>query len=66
MKAANVNGRDLEIQVTDGKVTVNGATVVQADLIAANGVIHAVDQVIMPAESPEHPATDKPKDHPAH
>lgn len=66
MKAANVNGQDLELKVEDGAVTANGAMVVQADLVADNGVIHAVDQVIMPAAASEHPATDKPKDHPAH
>jgi uncharacterized surface protein with fasciclin (FAS1) repeats len=30
------------------KVTVNGAKVVQADISASNGVIHAIDAVIMP------------------
>ena len=30
------------------KVTVNGAKVVQADIAASNGVIHAIDAVIMP------------------
>lgn len=32
----------------DGTVTVDGATVVMADVDASNGVIHAIDQVIMP------------------
>jgi len=32
----------------DGTVTVDGATVVIADVDASNGVIHAIDQVIMP------------------
>jgi uncharacterized surface protein with fasciclin (FAS1) repeats len=30
------------------KVTVNGAKVVQADISASNGVIHAIDAVVMP------------------
>ena len=32
----------------DGKFTVNGAKIVQADIAASNGVIHAIDAVIMP------------------
>ncbi len=33
---------------TSGGVTVNGAKVVKADVAADNGVIHAIDTVIMP------------------
>ena len=33
-----------------GKVTVNGATVTTADLVAGNGVIHVIDAVIMPKQ----------------
>ena len=32
----------------DGKVTVNSAKIVQADIAASNGVIHVIDAVIMP------------------
>jgi uncharacterized surface protein with fasciclin (FAS1) repeats len=35
------------VDATDG-VTVNGANVVQADVQASNGVIHAIDTVLMP------------------
>ena len=66
MKATNVSGQDLNIQVNDGMVTVDEARVVHADLAATNGVIHAIDMVIIPAPHGEHPASDKPKDHPAH
>jgi uncharacterized surface protein with fasciclin (FAS1) repeats len=31
-------------------VTVNGATVVAADVMASNGVIHAIDAVILPPD----------------
>ena len=34
-----------------GKVTVNGATVTTADVLAGNGVIHVIDAVIQPAPS---------------
>lgn len=66
MKATNVNGEDLMCKVSDGAVTVNGAHVIKADLLAANGVIHAVDTVIMPAPPKDKAASGKPKDHPAH
>ena len=32
----------------DGKVTVNGAKILQADIEASNGVIHAVNAVLLP------------------
>jgi len=65
MKAANVSGQDLAIEVRDGAVTVDGARVVKTDLVCANGVIHAIDTVIMPRAAAE-PTSDKPKDHPGH
>jgi uncharacterized surface protein with fasciclin (FAS1) repeats len=43
-----VEGSAATVAVTDNKVTVEGASVVQADILASNGVIHAIDQVIMP------------------
>jgi uncharacterized surface protein with fasciclin (FAS1) repeats len=42
-----VQGGELTL-ATMGGVTVNGAKVVAADVAADNGVIHAVDTVIMP------------------
>jgi uncharacterized surface protein with fasciclin (FAS1) repeats len=33
---------------TTGGVTVNNAKVVQADIVASNGVIHVIDTVVMP------------------
>lgn len=46
---ANVNGQALHVDATTG-VTVNGATVVAADIDCTNGVIHAIDAVMMPTE----------------
>ena len=45
--AETVNGAELSIDATDG-VMVNGATVTTADVEASNGVIHVIDQVILP------------------
>ncbi|MBW4648241.1 MAG: fasciclin domain-containing protein [Kastovskya adunca ATA6-11-RM4] len=36
---------------SDGTVSVNNATVTQADIQVSNGVIHAVDQVILPLQA---------------
>jgi uncharacterized surface protein with fasciclin (FAS1) repeats len=45
---ATVNGQPLNITVSEGKVYVNGAQVVIADVVASNGVIHVIDAVLMP------------------
>ncbi len=52
---ATVNGQTLAIMVSGGKVYLNNATVVAADVMATNGVIHVIDTVVLPkkAESPE-------------
>jgi uncharacterized surface protein with fasciclin (FAS1) repeats len=34
--------------VHDGKVMVNNATVVKADVQASNGIIHVIDTVLLP------------------
>jgi uncharacterized surface protein with fasciclin (FAS1) repeats len=48
-KPATANGQSLDIVVRDGKVLVNGANVVTADVVASNGVIHVIDTVLIPA-----------------
>ena len=48
VKPATLNGAALDIQVRDGKVFVNGAQGVIADVAASNGVIHAIDTVVLP------------------
>ena len=46
--AETVGGGKLNISTMDGKVMVNDATVVKADVKASNGVIHVIDTVLMP------------------
>ena len=48
MEAETVNGQKLNLVVEDGKVTVDKAKVIMADVAASNGVIHAIDTVLMP------------------
>lgn len=47
LDVATVEGGELHIDATDG-VTVNGATVIAADIVASNGVIHVIDMVLLP------------------
>lgn len=44
---ATVEGQNVTLS-TMGGVTVNGAKVISADVMADNGVIHAIDAVILP------------------
>lgn len=43
-----VNGAEATICLADGGVTIDGASVIQADIEASNGVIHVIDAVILP------------------
>lgn len=44
-----VEGQTVTLSTADG-VTVNGAKVIQADVETSNGVIHAIDAVILPPD----------------
>lgn len=46
--AKTVEGSPLTFKTMNGHVMVDGATVVQADIPASNGVIHVIDTVLMP------------------
>lgn len=43
-----LNGQELTVSIKDGKVMINGATVVAADLAGTNGVVHVIDAVLLP------------------
>jgi len=47
-KVKTVEGSSLKVKVRGGKVMVDNAKVVQADVMADNGVIHVIDTVVMP------------------
>jgi transforming growth factor-beta-induced protein len=44
----SVEGSDIKITVTKGKVMANNANIVATDINTSNGVVHVIDQVIMP------------------
>ena len=46
--AKTVNGQELAVASSGGKVTVGGASITQADIAASNGVIHVIDTVLLP------------------
>ena len=47
-KVATVEGGNVTVKISGKKVRVNNANVIMADVKASNGVIHAIDTVLMP------------------
>ena len=47
--AKSLNGQLVDIGLADGNLTVDGAKIVKTDIACDNGVIHVIDQVILPA-----------------
>ena len=50
---ATVNGQSVDVNVVDGQVMINEATVVSADLVADNGIVHVIDAVLLPPDVAE-------------
>lgn len=48
MKAKTAAGKELDVKVGSGGVTVDNAKVVKTDVPASNGVIHVIDTVVLP------------------
>lgn len=57
--AATVNGQRVEIKSADGKVLVDQANVITTDIHCSNGVIHVIDQVILPSTDTIPATADK-------
>jgi transforming growth factor-beta-induced protein len=47
--ATTLEGQRIDFKAKDGKVMVDGARVVKTDIKTSNGVIHVIDQVILPS-----------------
>ncbi len=47
-EAKTVNGKEVKIRVSGGKVMVDNANVIKTDIKCSNGVIHVIDSVILP------------------
>ena len=48
MEPVTVNGSTINITLNNGKVMINDATVISADVDTENGVIHVIDTVLIP------------------
>jgi transforming growth factor-beta-induced protein len=46
--APTLNGKDVSLSFDGATVMVDGATVIGADVEASNGIIHVIDQVLLP------------------
>jgi transforming growth factor-beta-induced protein len=47
---ATVEGSDVDFTVMDGKAYINGVEIVTTDILTSNGVIHVIEEVILPLE----------------
>lgn len=60
MTIETVGGGTLTVTISDGKVMINDAMVVTADIMASNGVIHVIDTVLLPSAGAAPEATATP------
>ncbi|MFH1977776.1 MAG: fasciclin domain-containing protein [Candidatus Aenigmatarchaeota archaeon] len=51
--ARTLQGTDLHIDATDDVMINNEAKIIETDLVANNGIIHAIDTVLIPTEEPK-------------
>ncbi len=49
-KLKTVQGGSLEVKIANGEVTVDGAKVAIPDVEASNGVVHVIDEVLIPPQ----------------
>ena len=68
--AADIAGKSTSVQTVEGQsimvdartsVRVDNATVIKADVLASNGVIHVIDTVILPKQQTSRAMDDTPK-----
>ena len=63
-KATTLAGQDVQISIQDGRLAINNSKVTTNDVMAENGVIHVIDEVLTPptttnqtSKSAENPST---------
>jgi uncharacterized surface protein with fasciclin (FAS1) repeats len=49
--ASTVQGQDLTVSIKDGTPMVDNARIIQTDISASNGVIHVIDEVVLPSSN---------------
>jgi hypothetical protein len=52
-----LQGSGISIKFGDGRVQIGNATLIKADIAASNGIIHVIDQVLLPAKATSDPLT---------
>ena len=55
--AKTLLGDDVNIRTEAGNVYINGAKVIQTDVVGSNGVIHVIDSVLIPPSKNQQPMT---------
>jgi len=55
-----LNGETMDVVVSDSGITINGATVVEADILARNGIVHGISAVLIPSGGVDEPAPTAP------
>jgi uncharacterized surface protein with fasciclin (FAS1) repeats len=53
--AASLQGSDISFRFESGRILVGKAAMLKADIAASNGVIHVIDQVLIPDTKPSQP-----------
>ena len=56
-EGVTLQGSKISIKFDDGRVQIGNATLVKADIPASNGIIHVIDQVLIPSKSVAGPLT---------
>jgi len=52
-----VEGKDVTVRISHKDIFINSAKVTTADVGASNGVVHIIDEVLMPGDAPKPAAT---------
>ena len=60
--AKTLGGEEIKISLTDGRLKINQANVVKTDVAAANGLIHVIDEVLIPGGATMMESGRKPRD----
>ena len=56
-EGTTLQGSSISIKFDDGRVQIGNATLVKADIAASNGIIHVIDQVLLPSKATSDPLT---------
>jgi hypothetical protein len=56
-EGTTLQGSSISIKFSDGRVQIGNATLVKADIAASNGIIHVIDQVLLPSKATSDPLT---------